>query len=181
MVVWVGERWGRGWAATRACAQPPPPTQTPTQITHTPPPHTHTCAPPPPQVRVLNCQGDGSVSDVIQALAWLKANAERPAVATMSLGGDIQPALDLAVRALATSGVSVVVAAGNGDTNACNTSPAREPSAVTVGATDERCGRRGSGSRRRALGGAGRGGGGSRAGRGRRVVAVCWSRAAQSS
>eukprot|EP00887_Chlorella_sp_A99_P000071 scaffold16.g71.t1 len=87
-------------------------------------------------MRILDCQGDGSVSDVIQALSWLRDNAKRPAIATMSLGGDVQPALDQAVRALALSGVSVVVAAGNADVNACNISPAREPSAVTVGATD---------------------------------------------
>lgn len=39
-------------------------------------------------MRILNCAGDGTVSDVIAALDWLVRNAQRPAVATMSLGGE---------------------------------------------------------------------------------------------
>eukprot|EP00959_Pyramimonas_sp_CCMP1952_P362590 7593348-Pyramimonas_sp.AAC.1 len=38
------------------------------------------------QVRVLDCEGSGSVSDVIAALDWIAENAQRPAVATLSLG-----------------------------------------------------------------------------------------------
>lgn len=38
-------------------------------------------------VRILDCDGSGAVSDVLLALDWLKRNAERPAVVTMSLGG----------------------------------------------------------------------------------------------
>ena len=39
-------------------------------------------------VRILDCSGDGTVSDVIAALDWLVRNARYPAVATMSLGGE---------------------------------------------------------------------------------------------
>ena len=38
-------------------------------------------------VRILDCAGDGTSSDVIQAIDWLQANAARPAVVTMSRGG----------------------------------------------------------------------------------------------
>lgn len=38
-------------------------------------------------MRILDCAGDGTVADVIMALDWLKSNAQRPAIATMSLGG----------------------------------------------------------------------------------------------
>lgn len=48
-----------------------------------------------------------------------------PAVVVMALGGEPQYALDMAVRALVLSGVSVVVAAGNEDSDACAKSPAR--------------------------------------------------------
>ena len=73
--------------------------------------------------------------------------------------GDLQPALDQAVRSLATSGVSVVVAAGNSDINACTISPAREPSVVSehTGAAGVRraCWWRLAAGRRAGMGGAG--------------------------
>jgi subtilisin family serine protease len=63
------------------------------------------------------------------------ANAVRPAVANMSLGGGASTALDSAVANVVSRGIPVAVAAGNSNTNACNSSPARAPSALTVGAT----------------------------------------------
>ncbi len=91
-------------------------------------------------VRVLNCQGSGSNAGVIAGVDWVTANAVRPAVANMSLGGGVNAALDTAVTNSIASGISFAVAAGNGDIfgnpqNACNFSPARTPNAITVGAT----------------------------------------------
>jgi subtilisin family serine protease len=43
--------------------------------------------------------------------------------------------MDDAVKGAVGKGVTMVVAAGNSNANACNYSPAREPTAVTVGAT----------------------------------------------
>ena len=65
----------------------------------------------------------------------------RPSIVSMSLGGGANLALDKAVRKLTSQGVHVAVAAGNDNKDAAGTSPAREPSAVTVGAStigDER-------------------------------------------
>jgi subtilisin family serine protease len=53
----------------------------------------------------------------------------------MSLGGGASSTVDAAVERVIADGVSVVVAAGNSNTDACSTSPARTPLAVTVGAT----------------------------------------------
>lgn len=53
----------------------------------------------------------------------------------MSLGGGAATALDNAVASLTSGGVHVVVAAGNSNTDAASTSPARAPSAITVGAS----------------------------------------------
>lgn len=92
-------------------------------------------------VRVLNCEGAGSTSSVIAGLDWIADHAAAPAVVNMSLGGGVSRAMDEAVQNLSQRGLVVVVAAGNDSTNACNHSPAREKSAVTVAAstkTDQR-------------------------------------------
>jgi subtilisin family serine protease len=94
-------------------------------------------------VRVLDCNGGGTISGVIAGLDWVTANhaAGAPAVANMSLVGTASSALDQAVQRSIDDGVTYAVAAGNGDAtgvpqNACNSSPARVAAALTVGATD---------------------------------------------
>ncbi len=86
-------------------------------------------------VRVLNCQGSGTTSGVIAGVDWVTANSVKPAVANMSLGGSVSSTLDNAVNNAVATGVTFVVAAGNNNANACNYSPARAASAITVGAT----------------------------------------------
>ena len=87
-------------------------------------------------VRVLDCTGSGYSSDVIDGLNWIATNhrAGDEAVVNMSLGGPASSALDDAVNNLISKGITVVVAAGNSNDNACNYSPARVPDAITVGA-----------------------------------------------
>jgi len=88
-------------------------------------------------VRVLNCSGSGTISGVIAGLNWVIENhlAGQPAVANISLGGSYSAALNTATANTVADGVSVAVAAGNSNANACNYSPASAPSAITVGAT----------------------------------------------
>lgn len=86
-------------------------------------------------VRVLDCRGSGTWSGVVAGLDWVRANHVKPAVANMSLGGGVSSSVDSAVASLVSAGVTVAVAAGNSNANACNFSPARVPTAVTVGAT----------------------------------------------
>ena len=86
-------------------------------------------------VRVLNCSGSGTASGIIAGLDWIAATRRGPAVVNMSLGGGASAALDTAVRNLVASGVTVVVAAGNSNADACNYSPARVLEAMTTGAT----------------------------------------------
>jgi subtilisin family serine protease len=86
-------------------------------------------------VRVLNCRGSGTTSGVIAGVDWVTANHTKPAVANMSLGGGASSTLDNAVANSIAAGVTYAIAAGNSNANACNYSPARVASALTVGAT----------------------------------------------
>jgi subtilisin family serine protease len=86
-------------------------------------------------VRVLNCSGSGTNSGVIAGVDWVTANHVNPAVANMSLGGGASTALDTAVNNSINSGVTYAVAAGNSNTNAANSSPARVAAAITVGSS----------------------------------------------
>ena len=94
-------------------------------------------------VRVLNCQGTGAWSDVVNGVnfvTWHRAQAVQqgyPAVANMSLGGETNRAADAAVRNSIRAGVTYVVAAGNGNADAANYSPADVAEAITVGATNQ--------------------------------------------
>lgn len=90
-------------------------------------------------VEVLDCEGDGLVSDVIGGLEWIisdvQANNRRPAVVNLSLGGRIFTDLDNAVNNVIAANITAVVAAGNESRDACNVSPARTGPAITVAAS----------------------------------------------
>lgn len=86
-------------------------------------------------VKVLNCDGEGTDETVIKGIDWVIKNHKKPAVANFSLGGEASAILDKAISKLVEQGVAVVVAAGNESEDACKSSPAREPSAITVGST----------------------------------------------
>jgi len=94
-------------------------------------------------VRVLNCSGSGSWSQIIAGIDWVTANhGSATAVANMSLGGGFSQAVNDAVENSITSGVVYAIAAGNGDflgrpQNACDFSPASAPNALTTGATTQ--------------------------------------------
>ncbi|MFB9328206.1 S8 family peptidase [Paenibacillus aurantiacus] len=97
-------------------------------------------------VKVLNANGDGYDSTIIEGIAWCIANRKRYGIRiiSLSLGGlaigtcqdDLLcQAVERAVRA----GITVVVAAGNnGPGRGTIESPGNSPSAITVGAVDDR-------------------------------------------
>jgi aqualysin 1 len=90
-------------------------------------------------VKVLGCSGSGKTSGVIKGIDWVTANAVKPAIANMSLGGGASKSLDDAVIKSADSHVFYSIAAGNSGANACNYSPARAGThngVMTTAATD---------------------------------------------
>ena len=89
-------------------------------------------------VKVLNDAGFGSYDDIVEALDWVAVehtDGEKDLI-TMSVGGGPSISFDSAILRCIQDGVSVVVAAGNSDADACNYSPSGVEFATVVGASD---------------------------------------------
>lgn len=86
-------------------------------------------------VRVVGCNGEGTVTRLMDAVVWLTANHVDPAVANLSIIADGKSeALDMTITDSIAAGVTYVVSAGNRAADACMYSPARVSDAITVGA-----------------------------------------------
>jgi len=88
-------------------------------------------------VKVLNCAGSGTNAGVMEGILWSQQNCVRKSKCNinMSLGGGRSQTMNDLVDSVVESGMPVVVAAGNSNADACNTSPASAPKAYTVGST----------------------------------------------
>ena len=90
-------------------------------------------------VRVLDCNGVGTYSDMIAGLEYVVRDVRRrplqTAVISMSLGGAKSVAMNTAVNNVVAAGIPVVVAAGNENPDACMYSPSIASSAITVAAS----------------------------------------------
>jgi len=87
-------------------------------------------------VKVLGDNGAGSTFGITNSMDWVGAQAIRPAVASMSLGGGFSQALNDALDSIVEAGIVVVTASGNENTDACTKSPGSAPLAINVGATN---------------------------------------------
>jgi serine protease AprX len=100
-------------------------------------------------LKVLDQDGQGTISNFIRALNWIAANAKayNIRVVNVSIGAAIRESywtdpLTVAAKAIADKGIAVVVAAGNFGQNADGelqwggiTAPANAPWVITVGAS----------------------------------------------
>ncbi|XP_029938675.1 proprotein convertase subtilisin/kexin type 9 [Salarias fasciatus] len=91
-------------------------------------------------VRVLNCQGKGTVSGALAGLEYIKATLEArpldPMIILMPFVGGFSRSLNAACRDLVADGAVVIAAAGNYRDDSCTYSPASEPEVITVGAVN---------------------------------------------
>ncbi|GAB3884980.1 S8 family peptidase [Spirosoma agri] len=77
-------------------------------------------------LRVLDEDGEGRLSGIIQAVNYVATNGKSGDVVNMSLGGDgISNALESAILKAANAGILFAIAAGNDSKNSDNYSPAR--------------------------------------------------------
>ena len=86
-------------------------------------------------VQVLDCDGEGTTSDVIAGIDYVIKHHGARSVANLSLGGAKSTALNNEVTKLSKSGVFVAVAAGNDNADSCNESPASAASVEAVAAS----------------------------------------------
>ncbi|XP_072036869.1 aqualysin-1-like [Amphiura filiformis] len=89
-------------------------------------------------VRIASCSGNIYWSWIIDGIDWVANHRILPAVASLSLGGSHNDAVDQAMQGLYGAGVVAAVAAGNSNNDACTISPAGAPWSFTVGATEHR-------------------------------------------
>lgn len=90
-------------------------------------------------LKILNDTGEGRLSGLISAVAYVNRNGQAGDVVNMSLGGEgISNALEREIRAAAEKGILFAIAAGNEGEDVEKYSPARvnHPNVFTVSAMD---------------------------------------------
>ncbi|KAF9924657.1 hypothetical protein BGZ67_009154, partial [Mortierella alpina] len=90
-------------------------------------------------VKVLDSQGRGSTSGIIEAIRWSTEHLrdKRFGLMILPLGGGRSPALNEAAYNAYRAGMPVIAAAGDERQDACNVSPASATGTLTVTASDK--------------------------------------------
>ncbi len=90
-------------------------------------------------VRVLDCEGVGTLGQVIAGFEWIVANhpVGQPGVVNFSVGGDGADVLSIVLRQLLSRGLTVASSAGNESVSACGAAGVDLAGVIVVGATDD--------------------------------------------
>ncbi|CAM0140903.1 hypothetical protein VKS41_003578 [Umbelopsis sp. WA50703] len=92
-------------------------------------------------VKALNSDGDGQLSNVLEAMNWVvqqhQSNPAAKSIINLSLGAKYNQATNEAVEEAIGLGIHFAIAAGNYGMDACQFSPASAQGALVVGAIDE--------------------------------------------
>ncbi|WP_432841078.1 S8 family serine peptidase [Dactylosporangium sp. CA-092794] len=93
-------------------------------------------------VRVLDCSGNGFVSEIVAGIDWVTAHAQHPAVVNLDTTGDPTILIDAAVRRSIGSGLTWVVPAGDGydedsAPEACAATPSDIREAIVVSSSSQ--------------------------------------------
>ena len=91
-------------------------------------------------VQVLDDSGQGKWSGMIAGLSYISKEEEsnlKSVVVNMSIGGGKSEVVKQAIDMLVKQGITVVVAAGNSNVDACTRSPSDVESAITVGSVNK--------------------------------------------
>jgi serine protease len=90
-------------------------------------------------IKVLGCEGSGSFSGILGGINYVVQeqlkNQGQKSIINMSLGGGKNFLVNFAVEIAVKAGITVVVAAGNSNEDACTGSPSSAPNVITVAAS----------------------------------------------
>jgi subtilisin family serine protease len=86
-------------------------------------------------VKMMNCAGSSTTSAAVNAINWVRTNAQRPAVANTSWNFSYSATLESAIVNMINSGVFLATSAGNTGGNSCDRLPRRVLAAVAVAST----------------------------------------------
>ena len=90
-------------------------------------------------VRVLDCEGVGTLGQAVTGFEWILANhpVGQPGVVNFSVGGENADVLSVVLRQMLSRGLTVVSAAGNDSVSACGAAGVDLAGVIVVAATDD--------------------------------------------
>ncbi len=87
-------------------------------------------------VKMMTCAGSATTTAAVNAINWVRLNAQRPAVANTSWNFTASATLETAIRNMIASGVFLATSAGNTGGNSCDRLPRKVETASVVASSE---------------------------------------------